>query len=149
VLLTSFVLTMVIPLQYAVLAAVGLSVILHVVRQSNQVTIKCWLLDPDGNLIETGPPAQLPTNEVVALEPYGSLFFAAAPVLESQLPAIGGADRNSVVILRLRDTPTSAPRSWTSCTAMPRPSWRPAASSSSSRPVNASKNSSASPASPT
>ena len=102
VLATSFVLTMVIPLQYAVLVAVGLSVILHVVRQSNQVTIKRWLLDPDGNLIETDPPAQLPANEVVALQPYGSLFFAAAPVLEAQLPATDGAGRNSVVILRLR-----------------------------------------------
>ena len=102
VLLTSFVLTMIIPLQYAVLVAVGLSVILHVVRQSNQVTIKRWLLDPDGNLIETDPPAQLPANEVVALQPYGSLFFAAAPVLEAQLPATDGAGRNSVVILRLR-----------------------------------------------
>ena len=102
VLLTSFVLTMVIPLQYAVLVAVGLSVILHVVRQSNQVTVKRWLLDPDGNLIETDPPAQLPANEVVVLQPYGSLFFAAAPVLEAQLPATDGADRNSVVILRLR-----------------------------------------------
>ena len=93
---------MVIPLQYAVLVAVGLSVILHVVRQSNQVTIKRWLLDPDGNLIETDPPAQLPANEVVALQPYGSLFFAAAPVLEAQLPATDGAGRNSVVIIRLR-----------------------------------------------
>ena len=102
VLVTSFVLTMVIPLQYAVLVAVGLSVILHVVRQSNQVTIKRWLLDPDGNLIETDPPAQLPANEVVALQPYGSLFFAAAPVLEAQLPATDGTGRNSVVILRLR-----------------------------------------------
>jgi sulfate permease, SulP family len=102
VLLTSFALTMVIPLQYAVLVAVGLSVILHVVRQSNQVTIKRWRLDPDGNLIETDPPAQLPADEVVALQPYGSLFFAAAPVLESQLPAPAGASRNCVVILRLR-----------------------------------------------
>ena len=102
VLATSFALTMVIPLQYAVLAGVGLSVILHVVRQSNQVTIKRWRLDPDGNLIETDPPAQLPAGEVVALQPYGSLFFAAAPVLESQLPAPAGANRNSVVILRLR-----------------------------------------------
>ena len=102
VLLTSFVLTMVIPLQYAVLVAVGLSVILHVVRQSNQVTVKRWLLDPGGNLIETDPPAQLPANEVVVLQPYGSLFFAAAPVLEAQLPATDGAGRNSVVILRLR-----------------------------------------------
>ena len=102
VLATSFALTMVIPLQYAVLASVGLSVILHVVRQSNQVTIKRWRLDPDGNLIETDPPAQLPAGEVVALQPYGSLFFAAAPVLESQLPAPATTSLNSVVILRLR-----------------------------------------------
>ena len=103
VLATTFVLTMVIPLQYAVLAGVGLSAILHVVRQSNQITIKRWRLDPDGNLIETDPPAQLPANEVVVLQPYGSLFFAAAPVLESQLPAPADAGTgNSVVILRLR-----------------------------------------------
>jgi SulP family sulfate permease len=102
VLATSFTLTMVIPLQYAVLAGVGVSVILHVVRQSNQVTIKRWRLDPDGNLIEADPPAQLPAGEVVALQPYGSLFFAGAPVLESQLPAPAATSLNSVVILRLR-----------------------------------------------
>jgi SulP family sulfate permease len=102
VLLVTFTLTMVIPLQYAVLVGVGLSVILHVVRQSNQITIKRWLLDPEGNLIETDPPAELPANEVVALQPYGSLFFATAPVFESALPALTGTSRNSVVILRLR-----------------------------------------------
>jgi len=102
VLATTFALTLVIPLQYAVLAGVGLSVILHVVRQSNQVTIKRWRLDPGGDLIETDPPARLPANEVVALQPYGSLFFAAAPVFESQLPAVGDGSRTSVVILRLR-----------------------------------------------
>jgi sulfate permease, SulP family len=102
VLLTTFTLTMIIPLQYAVLVGVGMSVILHVVRQSNQITIKRWRVDLDGNLIETDPPAQLPANEVVALQPYGSLFFAAAPVLESQLPALADTSRNSVVILRLR-----------------------------------------------
>ena len=102
VLATTFALTMVIPLQYAVLVGVGLSLILHVVRQSNQVIIKRWLLDPQGNLIETAPPAHLPRNEVVVLQPYGSLFFAAAPVLESQLPAPAGGSCNCVVILRLR-----------------------------------------------
>ncbi len=44
----------------------------------------------------------LPAGEVVVLQPYGSLFFAAASVLESQLPAPAGTSRNSVVILRLR-----------------------------------------------
>ena len=77
---TTFVLTTVIPLQCAVLVGVGLSLILHVVRQSNQVIIKRWLLDPQGNLIETAPPAHLPRDEVVVLQPYGSFFFAAAPV---------------------------------------------------------------------
>ena len=102
VLVTTFTLTMIIPLQYAVLAGVAVSVILHVIRQSNQVTIKRWQLDGEGNLIETDPPANLPANEVVALQPYGSLFFASAPVLESYLPTATEPARNSVVILRLR-----------------------------------------------
>ena len=102
VLLTTFALTMVIPLQYAVLVGVGLSVILHVVRQSNQITIKRWQIDPYRYHIETDPPAQLPAGEVVVLQPYGSLFFAAAPTFESGLPALTNASRDSVVILRLR-----------------------------------------------
>ena len=102
VLTTTFALTMVIPLQYSVIIGVGLSVILHVVRQSNQVTIKRWLVNPDGDLIETEPPARLSTHDVVVLQPYGSLFFAAAPVFEAALPAITDTSRRSVVILRLR-----------------------------------------------
>jgi sulfate permease, SulP family len=102
VLATSFALTMVIPLQYAVLVGVGLSMILHVVRQSNQVTIKRQRLDPDGNLTESEPPAELPAGEVVVLQPYGSLFFAAAATFEAQLPVPTSASGNSVVIVRLR-----------------------------------------------
>jgi sulfate permease, SulP family len=102
VLATSFALTMLIPLQYAVLAGVALSMVLHVVRQSNQVTIKRQHPDPDGHLTETNPPAELPAGEVVVLQPYGSLFFAAAPAFEAQLPTPAGAPGNSVVILRVR-----------------------------------------------
>jgi sulfate permease, SulP family len=102
VLVVTFALTIIIPLQYAVLVGVGLSVILHVVRQSNQITVKRWRLDPEGSLIETDPPAELPANEVVALQVYGSLFFATAPVFESALPAPADLSRNSVVIIRLR-----------------------------------------------
>jgi len=36
------------------------------------------------------------------LQPYGSLFFAAAPVFEAALPAVDERSRGSVVILRLR-----------------------------------------------
>ena len=102
VLVLTFGLTLIIPLQYAVLFGVGISVVLHVVRQSNQVTIRRWERNAEGDLIETDPPVQLPAGEVVVLQPYGSLFFAAAPVFESALPAVTDTSGGSVVILRLR-----------------------------------------------
>jgi SulP family sulfate permease len=102
VLAVTFVLTMVMPLQYAVLVGVGLSVLLHVVRQSNQVTIRQRVLDDEGHTIERDPPAEVPRHEVVVLQPYGSLFFAAAPIFEAELPAVGPGSTGSVVILRLR-----------------------------------------------
>ena len=102
VMLVTFVLTMLIPLQYAVLVGVGLSVVLYVIRQSNGVTVRRWSYDDEGHVIEAEPPQELPQGEVVVLQPYGSLFFAAAPVFEAALPAVGEASRHSVVILRLR-----------------------------------------------
>ena len=102
VLVVTFLLTMIIPLQYAVLVGVGVSVILHVVRQSNQITIRRWELDAEGHVIEAHPPATVRPDDVVVLQPYGSLFFAAAPVFETLLPAVTDDSRNSVVILRLR-----------------------------------------------
>jgi sulfate permease, SulP family len=102
VLVVTFALTMLIPLQYAVLVGVGLSIVLHVMRQSNQVTIRQQTFDTDGHLVETDPPTRLGAHEVVILQPYGSLFFAAAPVFEAMLPAVGTGTKGSVVILRLR-----------------------------------------------
>jgi SulP family sulfate permease len=102
VLVVTFVLTMVIPLQFAVLVGVGLSVVMHTIRQSNQISIRRWVRLEDGQVIETDPPAELPGSEVIVLQPYGSLFFAAAPVFEAALPAVGERSQGSVVILRLR-----------------------------------------------
>jgi SulP family sulfate permease len=103
VMVTTFVLTLLIPLQYAVLVGVGLSVILYVASQSNRVTITRWVFDePDGLATEAPVPAELPAGETVVLQPYGSLFFAAAPVFEEQLPRVTPASTGSVVIIRLR-----------------------------------------------
>ena len=102
VLSVTFILTLIIPLQFAVLVGVGLSVILHAVRQSNRITIRRRLIGADGSVIETDPPAELPAHDVVVLQPYGSLFFAAAPVFEEALPDTTDASRGSVVIVRLR-----------------------------------------------
>jgi SulP family sulfate permease len=98
----TFALTLIIPLQYAVLVGVGISMILHVVRQSDSITLRRWEISDDGRLREGDLPDEVAANEVVVLQPYGSLFFAAAPVFEEQLPSVTEASTNSVVILRLR-----------------------------------------------
>ena len=103
VLVTTFALTMAIPLQYAVVVGVGLSVVLYVVGQSNHVTLKRRVRTDDGYTVETDPPVSLPANDVVILQPYGSLFFAAAPIFEAALPEVTPSSRNTVVILRLRE----------------------------------------------
>jgi SulP family sulfate permease len=53
--------------------------------------------------MEVDPPERLPANQVVILQPYGSLFFAAAPIFAAALPAPTPQSRHSVVILRLRE----------------------------------------------
>ena len=102
VMTVTFILTMMIPLQYAVLVGVGISMILYVVTQSNQVTLKRWVYDGDGNYQEVDPPDVVPGDEVTVLQPYGSLFFAAAPVFEEALPDVEESSTGAVVILRLR-----------------------------------------------
>jgi SulP family sulfate permease len=99
----TFVLTMVIPLQYAVLIGVGVSVILFVINESNRVTLSRWTIRPeDDAIIEGDAPATVPGHSVLILLPYGSLFFASAPVFESLLPEVTSESGSSVVILRLR-----------------------------------------------
>jgi SulP family sulfate permease len=99
----TFVLTLLVPMQYAVLAGVGISVILFVARQSNRVTVVRWVLPEGGGLpVESAPPPELAARDIVALTPYGSLFFASAGVFEGQLPAVTAASAGGVVVLRLR-----------------------------------------------
>ena len=100
---TTFVLTLLVPMQYAVLVGVGISVILFVARQSNRVTVKRWRFTPGSSLpSEEDPPRELPADEIVVLTPYGSLFFASTAVFESQLPVPGPGSQGSVVVLRMR-----------------------------------------------
>lgn len=98
----TFLLTMVIPLQYAVLIGVGVSVILFVINESNRITLSQWIFRDDGEIIERPAPAEVPGHSVLVLQPYGSLFFASAPVFESLLPAVTPDSERSAVILRLR-----------------------------------------------
>lgn len=101
VLSVTFVLTMLIPLQYAVLAGVAISMILYVVGRSNELMIRRLLISEEG-VREVDPPIDLPAGEVVVLQPYGGLFFATADAFDAQTPNVLRSSANSVVILRLR-----------------------------------------------
>ncbi len=104
VMAVTFVLTLLIPLQFAVLTGVGLGIIMFVAQQSNRVRVRRVVFADDGRMREIDPPHRVPPGEIVMLQPYGSLFFASAPTFERQLPAVTPESTRSVVIVRLRGT---------------------------------------------
>jgi SulP family sulfate permease len=99
--LVTFALTLALPVQYAVLAGVVLSVLVYLISSAQDVRLMQITPNPDGTYREQPPPAQLPSNAVTILHAYGNLFYAAAYRLEELLPSAQGAER-PVVILRLR-----------------------------------------------
>ncbi|MBP1467234.1 SulP family inorganic anion transporter [Candidatus Chloroploca sp. M-50] len=102
VMLLTFSAGLLVPLQYAVLMGVGLAVLLYVFQQSNRVRVVTLKIEPGQFPVEGEPPAEVPGRQVTILVPYGSLFFAAAPVFNAQLPTVTESSRNAVVILVLR-----------------------------------------------
>ena len=101
IMLITFVGTLVMPLQFAVLLGVAISVLLYIGQQANRITLVEFVPVKGGFPIEQPAPRQLASRRVTILFPYGSLFYAAAKTLEENLPAAEEA-RQSVVILLLR-----------------------------------------------
>jgi SulP family sulfate permease len=101
IMLITFTLTLLTPIQVAVFSGVGLHILIYVFRSAESVHIQRILVQPDGSYIEAASPNQLPSNEIVILNPIGNLFFAGAAEFEENLPEIGDA-QGSVVIIRLR-----------------------------------------------
>ncbi len=98
----SFFATLVMPLQFAVLLGVSLSVLLFVFHQANRLKL-VELIPSDKSVlpIEQPAPKQLPSHKVTVLYPYGSLFYAAAKTFEENLPAADNA-REAIVIFVFR-----------------------------------------------
>ena len=103
VMVITFVATLIIPLQYAVLVGVGMAILLFVFRQSNKITIKEWIIRPGELPLEHDAPETVEPARVIVLKSYGSLFFAVAPIFEAQLPTVTEETRNAAVILDLRE----------------------------------------------
>lgn len=101
IMVVTFVLVLVVQLQYAVLVGAVISVLKHVYLSSLDVHIRQVVLNGQGLPRETAAPRELPTEEVIVLDIYGSLFYAAAPRIKALLPIVGEA-HCPVVVLRLR-----------------------------------------------
>ena len=101
IMLVTFIATLVVPLQFAVLFGVALSIVLHVFRQSNKIVVTQWVLQPQGFPLEQPAPRRLPSNQLTLLHVYGSLFFAAAKSMEEMLPQVDGAT-HAVLAINLR-----------------------------------------------
>ena len=101
VMVVTFVATLFLPLQQAVLAGVVLHVILFVFQAAERVTNVELVPLEDGDFREQPAPAELPSNAVTILLPYGSLFYAGAADFEEEIPTADQAQR-AVVVLILR-----------------------------------------------
>jgi len=101
VMLITFVGTLIMPLQFAVLLGVAISVVLYVSQQANRIKLVEIIPQKGGFPIEQPAPAELPSQKITMLFPYGSLFYAAAKTLEDNLPAAENSWK-AVVIFLLR-----------------------------------------------
>lgn len=102
VMLLTFVLTLVLPLQAAILLGVVISAGLFVFRSADRLEVTELEQQPDGHYAQLPAPAQLESEAVTILQPIGSLFYAGAVDLSEELPDVGDAQR-PVAILTLRN----------------------------------------------
>jgi SulP family sulfate permease len=97
----TFVVTLFLPIQYAVLLGVVLSILIYLYRSSTDIRLVELVLETEGSILERQPPGSLRENDVTILRTYGSLHFSGAAMLEEILPSPQESYR-AVVILQLR-----------------------------------------------
>jgi SulP family sulfate permease len=97
----TFVATLFMPIQYAVLLGVILSIMIYLYRSSTDIRLMELVPQADGSIVEQGAPLSLKKNGITILRTYGSLHFSGAAMLEEILPSAQESNQ-SVVILQLR-----------------------------------------------
>ena len=101
IMLTTFVAVLMMPIQYAVLLGVVLSVLQYVYSSSLDVRVVVLEPNPDGTYAEKPAPEVLPDDQVTVVDIYGSVFYAGADIIGGLLPKAGGS-HHPAVVLRLR-----------------------------------------------
>jgi SulP family sulfate permease len=98
---TTFLSTLLLPIQAAVGFGVVLSALLYINESSTDISVVELVKRADGLIEEHKAPTKLQSNKVTVLDVYGHLFYAGARTLQRLLPTPSGAE-NPAVILRLR-----------------------------------------------
>ena len=99
--LITFAATLFVPIQYAVLLGVVLSIMIYLYRSSTDIRLMQLVPQADGSILEREAPLSLQAGKVTILRVYGSLHFSGAVTLEEMLPPAQNTNR-AVVILQLR-----------------------------------------------
>jgi len=102
IMLITFVATLFTSIQVAVALGVVLHFILYVFRSAEAVRLERIVPQKDGTFTEGVSPQELPSREIVIMQPIGTLFFAGVAEFEEHLPKVGEA-QGTAVIIRLRD----------------------------------------------
>ncbi len=96
----TFLATLVMPLQQAVMVGIALAAVLFLYRASLDVRVRQMHVVGD-RLVVSDPPKELPSNAVTVLDVDGNLFYAGARTLEKILPD-PKSSRHAGVVMRLR-----------------------------------------------
>jgi SulP family sulfate permease len=99
--ITTFAVTLFLPVAAAVGIGVALSLLLQLNTEAMDLAVVELIPRDDGRFEERPPPATLTSHHVTVLDVYGSLLYAGARTLGAHLPDPAGA-RSPVVVLRLR-----------------------------------------------
>jgi SulP family sulfate permease len=101
-LVCTFLVTLFMPVQYAVLIGVILSFILYFFTSSKLVKLHRRRLLSDGSFEEIPLPEQIENEAIHIFAVDGDLHFAGARMLENQWPKLSPQTRRPVIILELR-----------------------------------------------
>jgi SulP family sulfate permease len=100
--LSTFIITLVMPVQYAVLIGIVLSAILYFYTSSKEVKVVALQPRADGRLAEVPAPQTLESRTITLLQISGAIHFAGARTAEKLLPKITKEVQQPFVILRLK-----------------------------------------------
>jgi SulP family sulfate permease len=98
----TFLATLTLPIQQAIIVGIFLSILDFVYTASKDIRLVELALTDEGSFETKPPPPNLEDNKVTILQGWGEFFFAGARTLEDMLPQAQDAQR-AVVILRMHD----------------------------------------------